>query len=178
MTDSKNFMGEGVYDGYPIVKANSDHVYYLQNNLRDTDVRECIIHGSTPFRALMSGLREKKAETYTVLINNNPAIMFGVCPISEYLVGRIWLLGSYEVENHSWKFLKWSRKVVEYFQTQYYQLENVVPADHIKTLEWLDFLGFEVLNEPLQVNGFEVLRFVRCKGDKILVNKEEQPCYS
>ena len=55
-------MGEGIYDGYPIVKANTDHVHYLQNNLRDSDVRECIIHGSTPFRALMSGIREKQAE--------------------------------------------------------------------------------------------------------------------
>ncbi|QDP45705.1 MAG: putative scaffold protein [Prokaryotic dsDNA virus sp.] len=170
-------MGEGIYDGYPIVKANTDHIHHLQNNLRDADVRECIIHGSTPFRALMSGIREKKAETYTVLIDKNPAIMFGVSPIAEHLVGRIWLLGSYELENHSWKFLKWSRKVVDYFQNQYYQLENVVPADHIKTLQWLGFLGFEILNEPLQVNGFEVLRFVRCKGEKILVNSKEQPCY-
>ena len=170
-------MGEGIYDGYPIVKANTDHIHHLQNNLRDADVRECIIHGSTPFRALMSGIREKKAETYTVLIDKNPAIMFGVSPIAEHLVGRIWLLGSYELENHSWKFLKWSRKVVDYFQNQYYQLENVVPADHIKTLQWLGFLGFEILNEPLQVNGFEVLRFVRCTGEKILVNSKEQPCY-
>ena len=103
--------------------------------------------------------------------------MFGVNPIIEHTIGKIWLLGSYEIENHSWKFLKWSRKVIDYFQNQYYQLENVVPADHVKTLEWLDFLGFEILNEPLQVNGFAVLRFVRCKGDKILVNRKEQPCY-
>ena len=89
-------MGEGIYDGYPIVKANTDHVHYLQNNLRDSDVRECIIHGSTPFRALMSGIREKQAETYTVMIDDKPSIMFGVAPIAEHLVGRIWLLGSYE----------------------------------------------------------------------------------
>ena len=170
-------MGEGIYDGYPIVKANTDHVYYLQNNLRDSDVRECIIHGSTPFRALMRGIREKQAETYTVMIDDNPSIMFGVNPIMDNTIGKIWLLGSYEIENHSWKFLKWSRKVIDYFQNQYYQLENVVPADHMKTLEWLDFLGFEILNEPLQVNGFAVLRFVRCKGNKILLNVKEQPCY-
>ena len=177
MTVSKNFMGEGIYDGYPIIKATIDHVNYLQNNLRDADVRECIIHGATPFRALMGGLREKNSETYTVMIDDNPSIMFGVNPIMDNTIGKIWLLGSYEIENHSWKFLKWSRKVIDYFQNKYYQLENVVPADHMKTLEWLDFLGFEILNEPLQVNGFAVLRFVRCKGDKILLNVKEQPCY-
>ena len=86
-------MGEGIYDGYSIVKADSDHVHYLQNNLRDADVRECIIHGATPFRALMGGLREKNSETYTVMIDDNNAIMFGVNPIIEHTIGKIWLLG-------------------------------------------------------------------------------------
>ena len=45
MTVSKNFMGDGIYDGYPIVKSKIDHINYLQNNLRDADVRECLIHG-------------------------------------------------------------------------------------------------------------------------------------
>ena len=177
MTVSKNFMGSGIYDGYPIVEADINHIHHLQNNLRDSDVRECLIHGATPFRALMSGIREDKAETYTVLIDGEPAMMFGVNPILEHTIGKIWLLGSYEIENHSWKFLKWSRKIVDYFQKKYYQLENVVPADHAKTLEWLSFLGFQILNEPIMVNGYQVLRFVRCKGDEILVNNKEQPCY-
>tara|TARA_B100000212_G_scaffold341809_2_gene326173 strand:- start:194 stop:727 length:534 start_codon:yes stop_codon:yes gene_type:complete len=177
MTVSKNFMGDGIYDGYPIVKSKIDHINYLQNNLRDADVRECLIHGSTPFRALMSGIREKKAETYTAFIDNKPAVIFGVSPITDNVIGKIWALGSYEIENHSWKFLKWSRKVVDYFQKQYYQLENVVPADHTKTIQWLEFLGFEILNDTIMVNGYQVLRFVRCKGDKILLNVEEQPCY-
>jgi len=175
---SKNFMGSGIYDGYSIIEADISHINYLQNNLRDTDVRECLIHGATPFRALMAGFREDKAETYTVIIDKKPAIMFGVTPVYENIIGKIWLLGSYDIENHSRKFLKWSRKVVDYFQNKYYQLENVAPADHKRTLNWLAFLGFQVLEQPINVNGFEVLRFVRCKGEKILVNKEEQPITS
>lgn len=173
---SKNFMGSGVYDGYPIVEADITHIHYLQNNLRDSDVRECMIHGATPFRALMAGLREDKAETYTAIIDGKPALMFGVNPITEDIIGKIWLLGSYEVENHSRKFLKWSRKIVDYFQKKYYQLENVVPADHIKTINWLEYLGFQILDTPIKVNGFKVLRFVRCKSNKILVNTDIQPC--
>ena len=129
------------------------------------------------FRALMAGIREPNSESFTVMIDGQPSFIFGCNPIMDNMIGKIWLLGSYEIENHSWKFLKWSRKVIDYFQNQYYQLENVVPADHMKTLQWLDFLGFEILNDPLQVNGFAVLRFVRCKGDKILLNNKEQPCY-
>ena len=172
----RNFMGEGIYDGFSIAKATSEHANILQHNLRDSDVRECIIHGASPFRALMSGIREK-GENYTCIIDGQPICMFGVNPIMEMMIGRIWLLGSYEIEKRGRKFIRWSQSVVNYYQEQYYQLENVVPADHVKTLEWLDFLGFEILNEPLQVNGFSVLRFVRCKGNKILVNRKEQPCY-
>ena len=45
--------GEGVYDGFSIAKATSEHANILQHNLRDSDVRECIIHGASPFRCLL-----------------------------------------------------------------------------------------------------------------------------
>ena len=173
----RNFMGEGVYDGFSIAKATSEHANKLQHNLRDSDVRECIIHGASPFRALMSGVREK-GENYTCIIDGEPICMFGVNSIMDMMIGRIWLLGSYEIEKRGRKFIRWSQSVVNYYQEQYYQLENVVPADHAKTLQWLDYIGFEVIEQPIMINGFAVLRFVRCKGEKILVNKEYSPVCS
>ena len=170
-------MGEGIYNGFSIVKATSDHASYLQHNLRDTDVRECIIHGASPFRALMSSVREK-GENYTALVDDKPVLMFGVNPIMQDVIGRIWLLGSYEIENQSKKFLRWSISAVNYFQDKYYQLENVVPADHSQTIQWLEFLGFQIITPPMKLNSFKVFRFVRCKGEKILVNREEQPITS
>ena len=175
---SKNFMGSGVYSGQSIVEADISHINYLQDNLRDTDVRECIIHGATPFRALMAGFREEKAETYTVILDGKPAMMFGVTPVYDNIVGKIWALGTYAIEGHSTKFLFWSRKVVDYFQKQYYQLENVVPADHTRTIDWLTFLGFTIIEQPIMINGYQVLRFIRCKGDKILLKDKEQPVIS
>lgn len=170
----RNFMGEGVYDGFSIAKATSEHANILQHNLRDSDVRECIIHGASPFRALMSSIREK-GENYTCIINGQPICMFGVNSIMDNMIGRIWLLGSYEIEKRGRKFIRWSESVVNYYQNKYYQLENVVPADHSHTIEWLQFLGFELITPPIKLNSFKVFRFVRCKGEKILINKEEQP---
>ncbi len=174
----REFKGEGIYDGYPIVKAKVSHVDYLQNNLRDADVRECIIHGATPFRALMAGIREPNGESYTVMVDKKPALMFGCNPIYSNMIGKIWALGTYDIEKIQRKFLKWCNPVVDYYQKQYYQLENVVPADHANTLSWLDFVGFEILDPPVMINGFAVLRFVRCKGEEILVNKEYSPVFS
>lgn len=170
----RNFMGEGVYDGFAIAKATSEHANILQHNLRDSDVRECIIHGASPFRALMASIREK-GENYTCIIDGEPICMFGVNSIMDNMIGRIWLLGSYEIEKRGRKFLRWSQSVVNYYQNKYYQLENVVPADHKHTIDWLEFLGFQILSPSLKVNSFKVFRFVRCKGNEILINKEEQP---
>ena len=156
----RNFMGEGVYDGFAIAKATSEHANLLQHNLRDSDVRECIIHGASHFRALMSGVREK-GENYTCIIDGQPICMFGVNPIMNSMIGRIWLLGSYEIENRRRKFVRWSQSVVNYYQEQYYQLENVVPADHTDTIEWLEFLGFELVTPAIKLNSFKVFRFVR-----------------
>jgi len=175
---SRHFNGEGIYDGYPIVKANVKHINYLQNNMRDADVRECIIHGATPFRALMAGIKEKDSDTYTVLIDDNPAFIFGCNPILDNMIGKIWALGTYDINKVEKKFLRWCTPVVDYYQNKYYQLENVVPADHNQTLQWLDFMGFNIIDDPIMVNGFAVLRFVRCKGKKILVNREYSPVCS
>jgi hypothetical protein len=35
-----------------IVEATYEHAEYLQDHLRSPDVRECMIHGATPWRAL------------------------------------------------------------------------------------------------------------------------------
>jgi len=174
----RHFSGEGIYDGYPIVKASSKHINYLQNNLRDADVRECIIHGATPFRALMSSIREPNGESYTVMVDGNPAFIFGCNPTMDNMIGKIWALGTYDIHKIQRKFLKWCKPVVDYYQDQYYQLENIVPADHNQTLQWLDYIGFDIIESPIMLNGYAVLRFVRCKGKKILVNREYSPVCS
>ena len=87
-------MGSGIYNEFSVVEADIKHIQYLQNNLRNTDVRECLIHGATPFRALMVGIREDQAETYTALIKGKPAFMFGTVPIYEQMIAHIWMLGT------------------------------------------------------------------------------------
>ena len=47
--------------------------------------RECIIHGATPFRALMSSIREPNGESYTVMVDGNPAFIFGCNPIDNMI---------------------------------------------------------------------------------------------
>ena len=157
----------GKYGNGEIVKAKLSHAEYLQHHLRETDRRECLIANCTPWRALLYPLKSKSAETYTTLIDVVPAMMFGVVPIDQYNVGRIWMLCSDQVEEHQKSFVKFSYNIVEYFQNKYYLLENIVPVEHTKTIKWLEYLGFFIHRKPFLINEYKVYRFVRCQSESV-----------
>ena len=92
-----------------IVRSKLDHAKYLQDHLRLTDIRECMIHSATPWRALHYPLRRKDSDTWTGLYKDVPAVMFGVVPINgdnDIRSGQIWLLGRDEIDKHARKFMR------------------------------------------------------------------------
>jgi|7_EtaG_2_1085326.scaffolds.fasta_scaffold01769_6 hypothetical protein len=146
-----------------IVYSNSDDAGFLHNNLRPQDVRECLIHGVTPYRALHMPLYDKKCKTFTALVDDKAICMFGTMGHDHSRMGSVWLLGSSLIEKNYFSFLKASHEMVELMQNDYEILENVVPADHQKTISWLGWLGFIFHKEPVIVNSYACLRFVRCQ---------------
>ena len=145
-----------------IVEAISSDAEHLQNTLRPTDIRECQIHGVTPFKALHLPFKENRHHTLTAMVNDIPICMFGTVPIRQD-VGSVWLLGNDLLEKNHVSFLKASKEMIELVQTHYPIIENVVPADHHKTIEWLMWLGFVFHTEPVIINSYACLRFVRCQ---------------
>tara|TARA_R100001463_G_scaffold7287_2_gene23044 strand:- start:534 stop:1067 length:534 start_codon:yes stop_codon:yes gene_type:complete len=165
------FQGVGKYGVAEIVKAKPTHAEFLQHELRYSDNRECLIAGVTPWRALMEPLKDDNAETFTALVDNKPVMMFGVVAKHD-LVGTIWMLCSDEVDKHPKTFLKWSRPFVDYFQRQFLLLENVCPVEHYKTLTWLGYLDFMIMPTAIDLNGYKVLRFVRCQELEFMTPNE------
>ena len=154
-----------------IVYSNIDDARYLQDNLRSQDIRECMIHGVTPNRALHMPLADKNCKTFTALVDDTPICMFGTLENYENKnIGSIWLLGSNGIEKYYFSFLKASKELLELLQQDFQVLENVVPIDHTRTIAWLKWLGFIFYDEPLIVNSFACLRFVRCQ-DGVEVQK-------
>jgi len=175
---SLNFTGSGQYNELDIVKSTSDHSSYLQHTLRNTDLRECMIAGATPWRALHLPLSIKGAETYSVLSDDKPICMFGTVPLDseEAAIASIWLLGSYDLNDHKRTWMRLTHPVFNYFQEKYDILENVVPIDHEKTIRWLQFAGCLFSNTATVVNGYPVARFVRCAYDiEVSFEEDERP---
>lgn len=172
---SINFTGSGKYLGVDIVESTPEHANWLQNNLRQTDLRECLIMGATPWRALHLPLGIKGAVTYTVMdFDGNPAAMFGTVPLeeSDESIASVWMLGTYQLEKHFRILIRMTQPILEHFQQRYDILENVVPVDHLRTIRWLIHAGCLFASQPTIVNGYAVVRFVRC-ADHIEVSFEE-----
>ena len=151
-----------------IVKATVEHAGYLQHHLRDTDIRECMIHGATPWRALHVPLSSKHARTWTGLYKDEPVCMFGVFPFEnkqDLTSGHIWMLGSSVLDDIPRKFLRTSKLMSNWLCDQYDWVENLVPIEHERTIKWLDWLGYSFSNQPTVINGYHCLRFVRCQRD-------------
>tara|TARA_R100001509_G_scaffold165750_1_gene149639 strand:+ start:118 stop:666 length:549 start_codon:yes stop_codon:yes gene_type:complete len=164
--DLLNFTGKGLYDDLAIIPANEYHAGVLQHNLRSTDLRECMIGGSTPWRALHLPLSIPKAETFTTLSpDDKPICMFGTVPLSisdGISSASIWLLGSYDLDKYGRTWLRLTHSVFDYFLERYDVVENIVPIDHKKTIRWLQFAKCMFAQQETLINGFPCVRFVRC----------------
>lgn len=148
-----------------IVKSTVEHAGYLQHRLRPSDVRECMIHSSTPWRALHAPLRYKDAYTWTGIWKDEPVCMFGVVPFmtsDDFKAATIWMLGSDVLDENPRPFLRNSKLMCNWIVDRYDLVENVVPLDHERTIKWLDWLGFAFGEEATVINGYSCLRFVRC----------------
>jgi len=162
----RDFTGVGKYGDAFIVKSRPSHAERLQSNLRSTDVRECVIAGVNPWRALMQPFKDDTAETYTALLNDEPVMMFGVVKQHD-LVGSIWMLCSADVDKYPKTFLKWSRPIVDYFQDQYLLLQNVCPVEHYKTLTWLGYLDFMIMPRAIRFKWVQGLTICALSGIRI-----------
>jgi hypothetical protein len=170
----RNFTGEGQYNELTIVKADVQHAGELQHKLRNSDIRECLINGATPWRALHQPLGIQGAETYAVTNDKITIAMFGTVPITESneCCASIWMLGSEYLYDHFRTWVRITGPVFDYFLTKYDILENIVPVEHTDTIKLLSMSGCFFSSTPTIVNGYACLRFVRCV-DHITVSFEE-----
>lgn len=74
------------------------------------------------------------------------ACLLGVCRPSLLSAGaaNIWLLAHPDIERYSVRFLKECRRVLALLLARYGRLENHIDADNVKTIAWLEWLGFTV----------------------------------
>ncbi len=147
--------------------VESRAVRHIARNLRQHDVQELqAVHG--PELDLQDCLRTAvlASEECHVLTTRHgePVALFGLAPVS--LLGGQgcpWLLGTDTFMAHPRDIVVLGkRKVLEWSQ-RYDQLFNYVDARNLRSIAWLQHIGFQVFEpRPYGLEGLPFHRFERC----------------
>lgn len=130
----------------------------LAPRIRKADQTELDAHNVTAKFALGLGYTFSKP-CLTIEHDGSPIGMFGVTPVEGVdEAGLVWLLGSDEINDIRFQFLRESRQWLKEISKNYGMLCNVVHEGNTLHHRWLRFLGFRFLsyNSPF----FEFARFV------------------
>lgn len=142
-----------------------DDAVSLAPRLREADLREIDALGQDPLSALLGGVASKPGLVIVPECDLEwPLAAFGVEP-AEYgrKVGYIWMLATDElVEGHSIEFLRKSRDWVDWLNTRYSVLTNIMDARNTVHSRWLEWCKF-VFTYPLIINNRKFLKFKRVR---------------
>lgn len=149
--------------------AREADAFALAPGLREADLREIRANlGESPAPVLARGV-ELSEPCYAVVREDDcPVALFGAVPDSASKnVGLVWLLGSDELVEHPFFFLRNSRRWIGRLHRRYETLWNYVDARNEVHARWLSWCGFTRLGtiENFGVEGRPFHEFRRVRGD-------------
>lgn len=134
--------------------------------MRDADRAEIIAQtGAHPAFALGATVGASD-RAWTGLIDGQVACIFGVRAADEFdgTVGVPWMIGSDLLVTHQRLFLRHCRECVSWMQGMFPVLENHVDARNSVAINWLRWLGFDILEaEPHGPYGLPFYLFRRLR---------------
>jgi hypothetical protein len=85
---------------------------------------------------------------------------------------EIWFLGTDDIDKVKKSFYKYSKLILKFLSNDYDFVENYVPKDHIKTIKWLQWIGFKIENQQYFVDEYEFVRVFYCNSTQIKCNSK------
>lgn len=127
--------------------VTSESLFYIADNMRFNDREE--VHaalGIGPDECLLQA--SVLPSSQVLWYNGEPIAMYGCNAMG--IVGVPWLLGTDTIEQECpVAFLRWSKRTVAEWSTQYRCLFNYTYAPNTETHRWLTWLGFTVNTTPV-----------------------------
>lgn len=124
--------------------------------IREADLAEIdAASGLHPLECLRHGF-EHSLQPMTVEFMGRPAAMMGVVPAASSS-GRIWMLGTDDIDEFKVTFLRQSRMWVEHLCRPFSFVANHVDARNRVHLQWLKWLDFRLM--PAKRFGVQGLPF-------------------
>lgn len=129
-----------------IVPAVPDHIPLICAKVREDDRKEMMSLLWTPRTALKISL-DGAVVAWTAFNDDTPLCIFGLSN-GELGDGKPWMIGTTDIENCSFSFLKECRRQLNEMLRLRKVLVNYVSADSFRTIRWLTWLGFQI-GEPI-----------------------------
>lgn len=130
---------------YPDIKK-------ITENMRQSDVEELKPFKLKPYEALLFSFVDS-TECFTVLLNDVPVAMFGVCDKElPHGWGNVWLLGTPELEKIPHNFVRQGKKYIRKFLQKYDILFNLTSSENLLYIRWLILTGFKFSKHEIPVN--------------------------
>jgi hypothetical protein len=152
---------------FRIRPARLQDICDLSPKLRQLDLDEVkASHGHTGEQALLAGY-VSASHCFTVELSGEVIAMFGVSPsVVGPRIGSGWLLGSDKIDSSKIAFAKASLKALGFLLESYDAVFNFVDARHVRSIEWLKWLGAFFYDErPFGVEQKPFQMFVIDKED-------------
>lgn len=116
----------------------------LASRLRQADLHEIAAgSGRDPLEALLNAVR-MSVRCWTVEVDGQVEVMFGVGGSLMGDVGVPWLLGSDAIERHRRAFVRSARHYIPVMLDLFPTLRNMVHADNRVAVTWLKRAGFKM----------------------------------
>lgn len=129
-----------------VVEAQQEYMNHIADNLRKADLDEIKAAGNSSARECLANGLNVSSKCWVALIDDEPACVFGVAPISILGgVGAPWLLGTDKLFKVRRRFLTDSRIYFKEMLKLYPVLQNYVDARNSMSIRWLKWLGFSIL---------------------------------
>lgn len=146
--------------------VNSGDISHIAEHMRPEDVKEVQALGHDPYSALRVGYKHSVICSTLVDPDAVPVAMLGVVPsIHSKHFGSIWLLGTPGIEKFGYRFLRYSKQVLDdyYDKTGFEVFYNYTHEDNIVHHKWLKWLGFRFLRK-VNLGSSVFIEFVKLKN--------------
>ena len=141
-----------------------DVSFMLGEGLRQQDIEELEALNRDPAEVLWNCYFNTGPFVFTVLVDCEPAAMFGVVGTAEKDVGVPWMIGTDKLLSAKRALVTESIKWIDFLQTIYPRLVNYVDERNTVSIRWLKAMGFEFPGETVvSPSGTTMFRrFTKC----------------
>lgn len=143
------------------VPYEDEHGQFIAENIRLSDRKEIYYLAAMKPAAAIATTMASVVEAQTVLVDNLPAVIFGVSRRSFLSdVGVPWLLGTDVAEQHQYRFGRETRVHYARMAEQFPIMENYALAENKRAVRWLKWAGFDIEDaRPFGAFGVPFVRF-------------------